>query len=146
MSRQREIRHTITASTLELFGGKLDVAFFDVTTLFFESVNEDELRNFGFSKDCKFKETQVVLALVTTTTDGLPVTYRLFPGNIYEGHTLISMVEEIRKASEVGNVLLVADRAMFNRENLDAMDKAGINYIVASRLKSLSQGDEETDS
>jgi transposase len=138
IEREREIRHTITASTLELFGGKLDVAFFDVTTLFFESVNEDELRNFGFSKDCKFKETQVVLALVTTT-DGLPVTYRLFPGNIYEGHTLISMVEEIRKAHEVGNVLLVADRAMFNRENLDAMDKAGIKYIVASRLKSLSK-------
>ena len=138
IEREREIRNTITASTLELFGGKLDVAFFDVTTLFFESVNEDELRNFGFSKDCKFKETQVVLALVTTT-DGLPVTYRLFPGNIYEGHTLISMVEEIRKAHEVGNVLLVADRAMFNRENLDAMDKAGIKYIVASRLKSLSK-------
>jgi len=138
IEREREIRHTITASTLELFGGKLDVAFFDVTTLFFESVNEDELRNFGFNKDCKLKETQVVLALVTTS-DGLPVTYRLFPGNIYEGHTLISMVEEIRKVHEVGNVLLVADRAMFNRENLDAMDKVGINYIVASRLKSLSK-------
>ena len=136
--REGEIRHTITASTLELFGEKLDVAFFDVTTLFFESVNEDELRNFGFNKDCKLKETQVVLALVTTS-DGLPVTYRLFPGNIYEGHTLISMVEEIRKVHEVGNVLLVADRAMFNRENLDAMDKVGINYIVASRLKSLSK-------
>jgi transposase len=138
IERERQIRHTITASTLELFGGKLDVAFFDVTTLFFESVNEDELRHFGFSKDCKFKETQVVLALVTTT-DGLPVTYRLFPGNIYEGHTLISMVEEISKVHEVGNVLLVADRAMFSGENLDAMDKAGIKYIVASRLKSLSR-------
>lgn len=138
IEREKEIRHTITASTLELFGGKLDVAFFDVTTLFFESVNADELRNFGFSKDCKFKETQVVLALVTTT-DGLPITYRLFPGNIYEGHTLISMVEEIKKVHEVGNVLLVADRAMFNRENLDAMDKADIKYIVASRLKSLSK-------
>jgi transposase len=136
IERETEIRDTIASSTLGLFEGRLDVAFFDVTTLFFESVNEDELRNFGFSKDCKFKETQVVLALVTTT-DGLPITYRLFPGNIYEGHTLISMVEEIKKVHEVGNVLLVADRAMFSRENLDAMDERDIKYIVASRLKQL---------
>ena len=114
----------------------MDVAIFDVTTLFFESVNEDELRGFGFSKDCKFKETLVALALVTTT-DGLPITYRLFPGNIYEGHTLISMIEEIKKVHEVRNVLLVADRAMFSRENLDAMDARGIKYIVPSRLKQL---------
>lgn len=130
------IRKTITSSTLELFGSKLDVAFFDVTTLYFESVDEDELRAFGFSKDCKFKETQVVLALVTTT-DGLPVTYRLFPGNIYEGNTLISMIEEIKKVHEVRNVLLVADRAMFSKQNLEAMEKEGIKYIVASRLKRL---------
>lgn len=131
-----QIRQTITSSTLDLFGGKLDVAFFDVTTLYFESVDEDELRAFGFSKDCKFKETQVVLALVTTT-DGLPVTYRLFPGNIYEGNTLIAMIEEIRKVHEVRNVLLVADRAMFSKQNLAAMEAADIKYIVASRLRRL---------
>ncbi len=136
IERESEIRDTVASSTLGLFEGRLDVAFFDVTTLFFESVSEDELRGFGFSKDCKFKETQVVLALVTTT-DGLPINYRLFPGNIYEGHTLISMVDEIKKVHEVGNVLLVADRAMFSRENLEAMDKRGIKYIVASRLKRL---------
>jgi len=136
IEHERQIKDTIAASTLGLFEGRLDVAFLDVTTLFFESVNEDELRAFGFSKDCKFKETQVVLALVTTT-DGLPITYRLFPGNIYEGHTLISMVEDIRKVYEVGNVLLVADRAMFSMDNLEAMDERGIKYIVASRLKQL---------
>ncbi|MDA8407545.1 MAG: IS1634 family transposase [Deltaproteobacteria bacterium] len=113
----------------------MDVDFFDVTTLFFESVNEDELRGFGFSKDCKFKETLVALALVTTT-DGLPITYRLFPGNIYEGHTLISMIEEIKKVHVVGNVLLVADRAMFSLDNLKAMEGRDIKYI-ASRLKRL---------
>ena len=113
----------------------MDVAIFDVTTLFFESVNEDELRGFGFSKDCKFKETLVALALVTIT-NGLPITYRLFPSNIYEGHTLISMIEEIKKVHEVRNVLLVADRAMFSLDNLKAMEGRDIKYI-ASRLKRL---------
>lgn len=136
VQRDQEIKDTIAGSTLGLFGGQVDVLFFDVTTLYFESIDQDELRNFGFSKDCKFKETQVVLALVTTT-EGLPVTYRLFPGNMYEGHTLISMVTEIKKVYEVGNILLVADRAMFSRENLETMDAEGIKYIVASRLRQL---------
>jgi transposase len=139
VEREQKIKQTIAGSTLGLFGGKLDVLFFDVTTLYFESVNQDELRDFGFSKDCKFKETQVVLALVTTT-EGLPMTYRLFPGNIYEGHTLISMVAEIKKFYEVNNIVLVADRAMFSRDNLDTMDAEGITYIVASRLKQLPRG------
>lgn len=133
VEREQEIKDTIAGSTLGLFGGRVDVLFFDVTTLYFESVIQDELRNFGFSKDCKFKETQVVLALVTTA-EGLPVTYRLFPGNIYEGHTLISMVEEIKRVYAVENIVLVADRAMFSKDNLETMDTQGIKYIVASRL------------
>ncbi|MGB9609345.1 MAG: IS1634 family transposase [Bryobacteraceae bacterium] len=136
IEREEEVKETIAGSTLGLCGGRLEVLFFDVTTLYFESVDQDELRNFGFSKDCKFKETQVVLALVTTT-EGLPVTYRVFPGNIYEGHTLVSMVAEIKKVYEVANVVLVADRAMFSRENLELMDAEGITFVVASRLKQL---------
>jgi transposase len=136
VQREQEIKQTIAGSTLGLFGGRLDVLFFDVTTLYFESVNPDELRNFGFSKDCKFNQTQVVLALVTTT-EGLPVTYRLFPGNIYEGHTLLSMVAEIKRVYEVENIVLVADRAMFSTDNLQTMEAEGIKYIVASRLRHL---------
>lgn len=136
VKREEEIKGRVASSTLGLFGGKLDVLFFDVTTLYFESVKEDELRGFGFSKDCKFKETQVVLALVTTT-EGLPVTYRLFPGNMYEGHTLRQMVSELKEFYEVGNIFVVADRAMFSEENLAMMDSEGIRYIVASRLRRL---------
>ena len=136
VEREEEIKATIAGSSLGLFGGRVDVVFFDVTTLYFESVGQDELRDFGFSKDCKFNQTQVALALVTTA-EGLPVTYRLFPGNIYEGHTLISMVEELKRVYEVENIVLVADRAMFSKDNLDAMDAEGIKYIVASRLRQL---------
>jgi hypothetical protein len=41
---------------------------FDVTTLYFESVQPDELRAFGYSKDQKYHCTQVVLALPPTRT------------------------------------------------------------------------------
>ncbi|MBX7232008.1 MAG: hypothetical protein K1X29_07975 [Bdellovibrionales bacterium] len=69
----------------------------DVTTLHFESFSEDELRRLGFSKNCRFKETQVVLAL-QTAQGGIPVGYELYQewnkvksyrlGDTYEGKTL----------------------------------------------------------
>jgi transposase len=137
--RELDIKKHIARTTQLLFKEEVDVLFFDVTTLYFESFQADELRDFGFSKDCKFKETQVVLALVTTT-NGLPITYRLFPGNTYEGGTLLHMVQELTSEYSIKNILLVADRAMFNDDNLSKMEELGITYIVAARLKTLSKG------
>ena len=56
---------------------------FDVTTLSFESVRKTELKDFGYSKDGRFNEVQVVLA-VLANGEGLPVAYELFPGNTSE--------------------------------------------------------------
>ena len=126
---ESSVKSRIAETTRSLFPDKVDVLFFDVTTLYFENFTPDGLREFGFSKDCKFRETQVVLALVTTI-EGLPVTYRLFPGNMYEGNTLVKMVEELRVEHQIENILLVADRAMFTRRNLDNMDAMGVKYIV----------------
>lgn len=134
--KEEEVKQRICQHTLSLFKEQVDVLFFDVTTLAFESNKTDDLRDFGFSKDCKFNESQVVLALVTTT-GGQPITYKLFPGNTYEGHTLLKMVKELKTEYHIRNILLVADRAMLSEENLSLMEEENINYIVASRLKSL---------
>lgn len=133
-----EAKERIVRSTTALFQEKVDVLFFDVTTLYFESLDDDELRDFGFSKDCKFKEVQVVLALVTTHY-GLPITYEVFPGDTFEGHTLQVAIEKLKKRFAVENILIVADRAMFNTKNLDWMDSGKIRYIVAAKLRSLSK-------
>jgi transposase len=133
---EESIKKRIAGETCSLFDQKVDVLFFDVTTLYFESFSADELRNFGFSKDCKFKETQVVLALVATT-EGLPITYRVFPGNTYEGHTLLNMVDDLKQNYDIKNIVLVADRAMFTEKNLEKLDSLKINYIVAAKLKTL---------
>ena len=135
-AEEEAIKLRIANETCLLFDNKVDVLFFDVTTLYFESFEADELRNFGFSKDCKFKETQIMLALVATT-EGLPITYRIFPGNTYEGHTLLNMIEDLKKSYSIKNILLVADRAMFTEKNLQLMDALNVNYIVAAKLKTL---------
>ncbi|SRR3989339_123738 len=128
------IKKNIFDNTQSLFKEKIDVAFFDVTTLYFESFKQDDLRCFGFSKDCKFKEVQVVLALMTTT-GGIPLGYELFSGNKSEGKTLIECIQKFKINYDIQNILLVADRGMFTEENLTFMEKEKINYIVAAKLK-----------
>jgi len=135
--REEEVKRRVAQATVNLFG-EVEVLFFDVTTLSFESIATDELRQFGFSKDHKFNESQVVLALVTTT-GGLPLTYQLFPGSLYEGHSLVAMVQEIRRVYSVARVTLVADRAMFGEENLRVLEAEGIRYVVAARLRKLGR-------
>lgn len=135
---EERIRKKISSSTLDLFNQKVDVAFFDVTTLYFESFTPDNLRVSGFSKDGKFKETQVMLALITTT-EGLPLGYELFPGNSYEGNTLITVIEQVEKNYDLSDTFIVADRAMFTRNNLEKLDQKNVNFIIAAKLKTMKK-------
>lgn len=132
------IKNIIKSSTLTLFNHKVDVAFFDVTTLYFESFTPDQLRNFGFSKDKKFKETQIVLALITTT-DGLPLGYELFPGNTFEGSTLITVIDQFKENYQIENTLIVADRGMFSRNNLQQLEDRQVKFIVAAKVRSMNK-------
>lgn len=118
--------------------GKLDVVFFDVTTLYFESQHSDELRNFGFSKDCKFNETQIVLSLVINS-EGRPLTYEIFPGNTFEGETLLPCLRRLQERLAIGRIIIVADRGLGSNSNLTALKEAGFDYIIGTRLRSTSQ-------
>ena len=132
------IKQKVCNKTLSLFKQKVDVVFFDVTTLYFESFKPDELRQTGFSKDNKVKETQVVLALMTTK-QGLPVGYKLFPGRTYEGGTLIKTIDSLSSQYDVGDISLVADRGMCSKDNLSELQKRGIKFIVGARLRSMKK-------
>lgn len=130
----------VKASTLDLFSNNINVLLYDVTTLYFESFTPDELRKFGFSKDCKFKETQLVLAMITTQ-EGLPVTYKVFPGNTQETKTLMPAIDELSREFSVENVDFAADRGMFSEENLINLEEKKIKYVVAAKLKNMSKKD-----
>lgn len=124
-------------STKSLIPNKeVTMLFFDVTTLYFESTDTDELRAFGYSKDHRFNTTQLVLALATNE-DGLPLGYELFSGNTAEVTTLLKAIRGWSDYLNIKDVCFVADRAMFSRENLAALDESGYRYIVAAKLKTL---------
>ncbi len=107
-----------------------DLLFYDVTTLYFETFDEDELRKNGFSKDNKFQQPQILVALMVTK-EGFPIAYEVFAGNTFEGHTIIPVVKNFIRKNNVKAFTVVTDAAMISTEN-------EINYIVGARLGNLS--------
>ena len=128
------LKQIVLEATASLTGGSVQMMLFDVTTLYFESVDADELRAFGYSKDQKYHCTQVVLALATNE-DGLPIGYELFPGNTAEVKTLLACMKSWQAQLPAGQVSFVADRALCSRANLAALEAAPWNYVVAMPLR-----------
>lgn len=129
-------RRVLETSKYFIKNSKIDILFFDVTTLHFESQIADDLRNLGMSKAHKIGEVQVVLALATTS-EGFPIGYNLFPGNTAEVSTLLVSLKEWTQELNIQGVTVVADRAMMSESNLLAMEQQGFKYTVAAKLKSL---------
>jgi len=127
-------------NTLSLLGQKINVIFYDATTIYFESFTEDELKRNEFSKDHKYNQPQVLLALMVTT-EGLPVDYDVFAGDTYKGSTLVPAVARLRKKYDIERVVFVADSAMLSAANtteLESLKDSCFSYIVGARLKNLN--------
>ncbi len=110
------------------------VTFFDVTTLYFESQKADGLRKFGFSKDCKFNEVQVLLSLLINQ-NGMPIACEVFQGNTYEGHTLVNYIATLKDKYKLNKAVIVADRGLYSAANLNLISSMGFEYIVGTKLR-----------
>ena len=113
------------------------LVFYDVTTLYFESFSADELRKNGFSKDSKSQQPQIVIGLMVTD-QGFPVAYEVFPGNKFEGHTLIPVVKDFKDKHKIPTLTVVADAGMISMENIKALKENGLQYIVGARLGNIT--------
>ena len=110
---------------------------YDVTTLYFESFTPDELRACGFSKDNKANQPQVVVGLLVNS-EGFPLSYNVFPGNTFEGHTMIPIITKFVKKYAIKSLTVIADSAMLSDANIESLEKESIHYIVGARLGYLS--------
>lgn len=121
--------------TRKIFGGKIGLMFYDVTTLYFETAQRDVLREPGFSKDGKTTESQIVLGLLVSE-GGYPLSYSLFNGSQYEGFTMIPMIDDFKQRFDIGDdFVVVADSGLMTRTNLTLLQQAGYKYILGARIK-----------
>ena len=109
-------------------------AYYDVTTYAFESTRWGELRMFGFSKDHKNNEVQVVMGLLIDN-NGIPITYELFAGNTMDQSTLTQSVEKLKALYKLDKITVVADRGLNSGSNLEYLIKGGHNFVISYTLK-----------
>ena len=132
------IQQQIFQTGRDLFNRTLDVVFYDVTTLYFESEKElpENLRQKGFSKDGKPGQTQILFCMLIDA-EKHPVGYQIFHGNTFEGHTFPDAIVRLKKDFNINKIIIVADRGMIGNENIEAITENGYEFIVGERLKNL---------
>jgi len=126
------------AHTQKLLAGNITVVFYDMTTLYFEASDEDDLRKTGFSKDGKHQNPQIYLGLLVGL-GGYAIGYDIFEGSIYEGHTLIPFLEKITVKFNLGKPIVVADAGLLSNDNIKALEEKNYEYIIGARLKNEPQ-------
>lgn len=114
--------------------GAISIVFYDMTTLYFEAEDEDDLRKIGYSKDGKFQHPQIMIGLLVGE-GGFPIGYDIFEGNTFEGHTLIPLLEKIQKKYGFAKPIVVADAALLSKENLAKLGDTGYRFIIGARIK-----------
>jgi hypothetical protein len=132
-----KIEECIFNYTQKIMNNQIIVTFYDVTTLYFESESEDDLRRIGFSKEGKLARPQIQLGLFTTL-EGYPLSYEVYEGNKYEGHTLIDILQKFQTKFNLKNKpIVVADRGMLTNANIAYLENHNYKYILAYKIKNI---------
>ncbi len=124
--------------TCTILNGEMNVVFYDVTTIYFEAEKEDDLRITGFSKEGKHKHPQILLGLLVSM-DGYPLAYQIFEGNKYEGHTMLTVIEQFKLRFKIDRLVIIADSGLMNNKNIDELIGTGQEFIIGARIKSESK-------
>ncbi|WP_221936579.1 IS1634 family transposase, partial [Litoribacter populi] len=125
--------------TRKILGGSINVVFYDVTTLYFEIDQEDDLRKTGFSKEGKHQNPQIVLGLLVGL-EGYPLAYEIFEGNKFEGHTMIPVIEKFKTKYNLPAPVIIADSGLLSKKNIEDLVEKGYEFILGARLKTGGKG------
>lgn len=134
-SKYKELLQDISYQhTLRLFNDQLSVVFYDVTTLYFETSDEDDLRRIGFSKDGKNQHPQIVLGLLVST-QGYPLAFEMFEGNKFEGQTMLPVIEKFKARYNLQQIVIIADAGLLSHQNIQALCDLSYQFILGARIK-----------
>ncbi|MCX6327602.1 MAG: IS1634 family transposase [Bacteroidia bacterium] len=136
---QKEIVQRISYQhTLNILGGRISIVFYDVTTLYFEIDNEDDLRRTGFSKEGKHQNPQIVLGLLVSI-DGYPLAYEIFEGNKFEGHTMLPIIDAFRIKYNLEKLVVIADSGLLSNANIIDLQAREYEFILGARIRNESR-------
>jgi transposase len=141
-TQQEEVQKISVNHTFMVLGGRVEMLFYDVTSLYFESFREDDLRSPGFSKDGKTSETQIILGLLVCE-NGYPLSYSIFNGAQYESYTMVPLIDDFKQRFNVDDFIVVADSGFMIKRNIELLRSGGYDFIIGGRIKKYSKDELE---
>ena len=106
------------------------LVLYDVSSSYFEG-RSCPLAALGYSRDGRRGTLQITYGLLCDP-DGRPVAIEVFEGNLNDHKTLPAQVAKLKERFGLGAVIVVSDRGMATRANLEAMEEAeGVSWITA---------------
>lgn len=142
LNYKEQVTDIVFNHTKKILNDQISIAFYDITTLYFETSTEDDLRRLGFSKDGKAQNPQILIGLLVGI-DGQPLAYEVFEGNRFEGHTLIPVVEEFKKKYNIPSLIIIADAGLLSKDNIEKLRVQKYPFILGGRLKNEPKGIKE---
>jgi hypothetical protein len=127
------IEEGIFARRRDLFT-RMEVVFFDTTSIYFEGQGGEDLGRYGHSKDHRPDELQMVVGAVLDG-EGRPICCEMWPGNTTDVKTLVPIVDGLYRRFGIVKVCIVADRGMVSQATIDDLEQQGWPYILGARMR-----------
>ena len=109
-----------------------NIFLYDITSSYFEGT-ENALSAFGYNRDGKKGKKQITVGLITDNK-GFPLKIQVFEGNMIDHKTVNGQLAELKDQLNASSIVLVGDRGMRIRLNLEELpedEKQNISYISA---------------
>lgn len=117
----------------DLFSLRPDLVLYDITSTYFEGLGPKELAKYGYSRDGKPQNVQVVVGVVMVA--GWPIAHHVWSGNTVDVSTVQEVVCDLRRRFDLGRVIFVGDRGMVSQANLQALSGTGDGYLVGLKRR-----------
>ena len=98
------------------FGRDTSLMYFDVTNFHFEIDKTDDLRKRG--KEKNNRPDPIVQMALAMDADGIPLYYKLFPGNTHDSKTFVPVFKDVCVRFSPGRVIAVADMGCTSSDNI----------------------------
>lgn len=137
-----ECQRFISDQINEKYGRNTKLMYFDVTNLYFEIDETDNLRKRG--KEKNNRPDPIVQMALAMDADGIPLYYKLFPGNTNDSKTFIPVFKDVCVRFNPGRVIAVADMGCTSSNNIYFLkggdrDKRVNGYVFSFSIRKGSE-------
>jgi len=134
-----ELEEDLYFTLCNLFNRKVDLIFFDTTSTYFEirDPDEDDIRQYGHPH-CHRSDRPQILIGVAVNNEGLPLASEVFPGNTADVTTVKKMIKRTRQMG-LERCIFVSDRGTVSEDNLRALEKENLDYIVGVKFRTIKE-------